>query len=188
MDGEYGSFQFLNTKVTAEKKSASRIPMKLTKKTMNYTHNLTLTCEWLLNQIPKRNAISILFYYSKAHAYLTQGASYTAVFEGPQKGPKFACLGREQNQNNGTWNIAACLAWGSGAGAERHNTSMAMGTGCKLHCSIGPLEKHRSSAGRTASLALRFSKACRGDVNGGPFVRAHVFRLRPGIRAAKHCQ
>lgn len=62
MDGEYGSFQFLNTKVTAEKKSASRIPMKLTKKTMNYTHNLTLTCEWLLNQIPKRNAISILFY------------------------------------------------------------------------------------------------------------------------------
>lgn len=146
MDGEYGSFQFLNTKVTAEKKSASRIPMKLTKKTMNYTHNLTLTCEWLLNQIPKTNAISILF-YSKAHAYLTQGASYTAVFEGPQKGPKFACLGREQNQNNGTWNIAACLAWGSGAGAERHNTSMATAlqhwsTGealkqCRPYCIIG---------------------------------------------------
>jgi len=50
------------------------------------------------------------YFYStprpKGHAlaiYCGQGAS---GFEGPQKGPKFACLGREQDQNNGT-----LLAW-----------------------------------------------------------------------------
>ena len=120
MDGEYGSFQFLNTKVTAEKKSASRIPMKLTKKTMNYTHNLTLTCEWLLNQIPKSNAISILLQGPRATLILAivVREHLRAGFEGPQKGPKFACLGREQDQNNGT-----LLAWSGVLEPEQKGTT-----------------------------------------------------------------
>ena len=148
MDGEYGSFQFLSTKVTAEKKSASRVPMKLTKKATNYTHNLTLTCEWLLNQIPKTNAISILL----VREHLRAG------FEGPQKGPKFACLGREQDQNNGT-----LLAWPGVLEPEQKGTTPKHGHRLQAalqHWSTG--EARKQCLPVRHEWVLRFSKACWG--------------------------
>lgn len=118
-------------KFTAEKKSASRIPMKLTKKTMNYTHNLPNL--WVAGYWARfrRQTLAILF-YSKAHAL---------------KDPK-----RDQNllawegSKIKTTEHGTLLAWPGVLvlEPEQKGTTPSMGTGCKLHCSI---DQHCSSGG-----------------------------------------
>lgn len=146
---EYGSFPFRNAKVTAEE-SASRIPMKLAKKTMDYAHK------------PKPKLVSVATERSRFqrqncssaprpedHACVRDREASRLLWSGREGGREHLRAGRFWRTPKGTkicllaWEgskiktdsgTLLAWAWGSGAGAERHNTK-AWGhghTGCKL--------------------------------------------------------
>lgn len=124
-----------------------------------------ITLPWFVSGYRTPDSEDKRYFYStprpKGHAYLSY--VYFVVrehlrigFEGPQKGPKFACMGREQNQNNGTWPL---FAWPGVLEPEQKGTTPAWAqvASCNLSCTAA-LVHWRSSAG-TAWVALRFSKS-----------------------------
>ena len=78
-----------------------------------------------------------------------------AGFEGPKKGPKFACLGREQNQNIASF-ACRCLPGVLVFGVPEPEQKGKHG-----HTSAPAASVHRRRSAGTAVVALRSSKACK---------------------------
>jgi hypothetical protein len=128
----------------------------------------------------------------------TEGGSISgrAGFEGPQKGPKFACLLGKGARSKQT--VEHCLPGPGVLEQEQKGTTPKHGAwaqvaSCSLQqaASIGPL--WRSSAGTAWVASFEVLKKLAGDVNGGPSpscacpcMYVVVYCCTPGIRATKH--